>query len=380
MVMFYCSAQPSNIKPFYGAYDQVDWVIKPAMGRSVMSNSFRISGNIAVTKLLYGQTASVPVTPADQVFLDPFAGIHGIVKNVSSLVNERIIENESSYARYVSQKTQATNTLESLTSSSASIPELKGLLNNVSLALSTGAGGCPFSFKPMVALNRSNTDLPVSKFNQMKILMTLASSLECLYCSLPEPALNAVDHITALTFTISNLQLNWYEIPEVSIPRTVFKTTYLTTQSIVSLNTNLYVTAPTIFDTVSCSFILQGDRNKVYKNDLLCNYIPSITRLEFTINGLDSPLVYAIGGGASPPYQDIALNYAKSLEYDPEKNCVLNKLLSESVAFGIGVAFHAQQNSKLGIAITLDQNTDFNPSVGGNGLDSFIYTNGYLEV
>jgi hypothetical protein len=54
--------------------------------------------------------------------------------------------------------------------------------------------------------------------------------------------------------------------------------------------------------------------------------------------------------------------------------------MSESVAFGIGVAFHAQQNSKLGIAITLDQNTDFNPSVGGNGLDSFIYTNGYLEV
>ena len=121
MVMFYCSAQPSNIKPTYGAYDQVDWVIKPAMGRSVMSNSFRISGNIKVQKLLYGETEPVNVTPADQVFLDPFAGIHGIVKNVSSLVNERIIENVSSYARYVSQKTQATNTLESLTSSSASI-------------------------------------------------------------------------------------------------------------------------------------------------------------------------------------------------------------------------------------------------------------------
>ena len=117
MVMFYCSAQPSNIKPTYGAYDQVDWVIKPAMGRSVMSNSFRISGNIAVKKLLYGETASVPVTPADQVFLDPFVGIHGIVKNVSSLVNERIIENISSYGRYVSMKTQSSNTLESVTSS-----------------------------------------------------------------------------------------------------------------------------------------------------------------------------------------------------------------------------------------------------------------------
>lgn len=377
MVMFYCSAQPSNIKPSYSQYDQVDFVIKPAAGRSVMSNSFRISGNVQVTKVVYSGAIS-DVTPADQVFFDPFVGVHGIIKNVSSLVNERIIENISSYGRYVAMKTQSSNTLENLTASSASAPELKGLLNNVSLALPTTTGGIPFSFKPLIALNRSNTDLPSSKFTQMKMLMTLGSALECLYSTVPEPLPTDPTHITALNFIITNLQLNWYEVPEMSIPRTVFKTTYLTTQTVVSLNTNLYVTAPTVFDAVSCSFILQADRNLVYRNDLLCTYVPSITRVEFTINGLDAPLVYAIGNGASPPYQDIALNYAKSLEYDVDKNCILDKLFSETIAFGLGVAFHSQQNSKLGIALTIDQNTTWQPSV--HPYDVFIYTNGYLEV
>ena len=379
MVMFYNSAQPSNIKPTYSQYDQVDFTCKPSKGRAVQANSFRFNGNLIVSKTTTGNPNATPVTVEDMVFMNPFIGVHGIIKNISSIANERILENISFYPRLVGMKTQAEASLEELTSSSYHTPELKGLQNNVLLGAFTDPAGIPFSMKPVIALNRSSSDLGQSKFNQMKILMTLGSAVEAFYCSKPEPLSTDPNYITSLTFSISNLQLAWYEVPEVPIPRIVFRTAYLTTQTVVSFNSNVYVTSPTVFDSVSCSFIRQANRNKVYKDDSMCEYIRGINRLEFTINGLDAPLLYAIGSSDSPPYQDIALNYAHSLEA-LEKNSLMNKLLSETVCFGVGCAFRAEQNSKLAINIQIDTTLEGVNNVSVNPLDVFLYTQGFLEV
>lgn len=381
MVMFYNSAQPSNIKPTYSQYDQVDFTCKPSKGRAVQANSFRFNGNLIVRKTTTGNPNATPVTVEDMVFMNPFIGVHGIIKNISSIANERILENISFYPRLVGMKTQAEASLEELTSSSYHTPELKGLQNNVLLGAYTGTDGIPFSMKPVIALNRSSADLGQSKFNQMKILMTLGSAVEAFYCSKPEPSPLITDpnRITSLTFSISNLQLAWYEVLEVPIPRIVFRTAYLTTQTVVSFNSNVYVTSPTVFDSVSCSFIRQANRNKVYKDDSMCEYIRGINRLEFTINNCDSPLLYAIGSSDSPPYQDIALNYAHSLEA-LEKNSLMNKLLSETVCFGVGCAFRAEQNSKLAINIQIDTTLEGINNVSVNPLDVFLYTQGFLEV
>lgn len=391
MVMFYNIAQPSNIKPSYGPYDQLDFTIKPSRGRAIKANSLRLVGNLLVTKTTTASpTIAVPVVPDDMVFMNPFIGAHGIVKNISSVANDRILENISFYPRFVGMKTQAECSLEDLTSSSENAVELKGLQTNVLLGAASDikeyagnvyAGGVPFSFKPVCALNRSNTDLGQSKFQQMKLLMTLSSAVESFYCSKRQPASSDPDFITTLSFAVSNIQLSWIEVLEVPIPRTVFRTCYLTTQTVVSLNSNLYVTSPTVYDAVSCSFILQKDRNLIYRDDNMCEYIRSIQRVEFTVDGLDNPLVYAIGASDSPPYQDLALNYANSLDAT-EKNCLMSKLLSESVAFGIGCAFRAAQNSKLAITIQIADNVpaSANPSAVGNAYDCFLYCHGYLEV
>jgi len=380
MVMFYNSAQPSNIKASYGQYDQVDFTCKPSKGRAVQANSFRFNGNLQVfKKTTKSPTVAIPVTPEDMVFMNPFIGVHGIIKNISSIANDRILENISFYPRLVGMKTQAENSLEELTSSSYHTPELKGLQNNVLLGAYTGTEGIPFSMKPVIALNRSSADLGQSKFNQMKILMTLGAALEAFYCSKPMPLPTADDYILSLEFSISNLQLAWYEVPEVAVPRVVFRTAYLTTQTVNSFNSNSYVTSPTVFDSVSCSFIRQSNRNKIYKDDNLCEYIRGIIRVEFTINGLDAPLLYAIGSSDSPPYQDIALNYAHSLEA-LEKNSLMNKLLSETVAFGVGCAFRAEQNSKLAINMQIDTTLTGVNNVSEEPLDVFLYTQGFLEA
>ena len=380
MTMYYAVAQPSNIKASYGPYDQLDYTIKPSRGRAVQANSLRLSGNLIVSKTTTkSPTVAVPVVPQDQVFCNPFIGAHGIVKNISSVANDRILENISFYPRWVSMKTQAEGTLEELTSSSEHAVELKGLQTNVLLGASTDPAGIPFSFKPVCALNRSSTDLGQSKFQQMKLLMTLGSAVEAFYCSKPQPLTTNPDYITSLSFSVSNLQLSWIEVPEIPIPRTVFRTCYLTTQTIVSINSNIYVTSPTVYDAVSCSFIRQKDRNLVYKDDNMCEYIPSLQRIEFSVDSLTNPLMYAIGASNSPPYQDLALNYANSLQAN-ERNCLMSKLLSESTCFGIGCAFRAGQNSKLAITIQIDGATDHNPSEPGNGYDCFLYCHGYLEV
>jgi len=313
MVFFYNSAQPSNISAQYAQYSQVDFTIKSSVGRACQANSFRFNGNLVVTKTTTGNPTPTPVVPEDMIFMNPYIGVHSIIKNISSIANDRILENISYYPRIVGMKTQAESSLEDLTSSSYHTPELKGLQNNVLLGAYTAPEGIPFSMKPMIALNRSSGDLGQSKFNQMKILM------------------------------------------------------------------NLYVTSPTLFDSISCSFIRQANRNKIYKDDNLCEYIRGINRLEFTINGLDAPLVYAIGASDSPPYQDMALNYANSLEAT-EKNSLMNKVLSESVAFGLGAAFRAQQNSKLAISVNIDTTLTGVNNVSTNPLDVFLYTQGFLEA
>tara|TARA_R110000868_G_scaffold120055_7_gene318817 strand:- start:607 stop:1749 length:1143 start_codon:yes stop_codon:yes gene_type:complete len=380
MAMFYAISQPSNIKSKYDPFDQLDFTVKPSRGRSVVANSFRLVGNLQVTKTTTGSpTVALPVVPEDQVFMSPFVGAHGIIKNISSVANDRILENISFYSRFVAMKTQAEASLEELTSSSEHAVELKGLQNNVLLGASTDPAGIPFSFKPLCALNRSSTDLGQSKFQQLKLLCTLSAGVEAFYCSKPKPLANDPEYITSLSFAVSNIQLSWIEVLEVPIPRTVFRTCYLTTQTVVSLNSNIYVTSPNTFDAVSCSFILQADRNQIYKDDTMCQYIPSIQRVEFTIDGVDSPLVYALGASNSPVYQDLALNYGASLEAK-ERNCLMSKLLSESIAFGVGVAFRASQNSKLAINIQISDTTDYNPSNPLYSYDVFLYCHGYLEV
>jgi len=73
------------------------------------------------------------------------------------------------------------------------------------------------------------------------------------------------------------------------------------------------------------------------------------------------------------------LNYANSLEAT-EKNSLMNKVLSESVAFGLGAAFRAQQNSKLAISVNIDTTLQGVNNVSTNPLDVFLYTQGFLEA
>ena len=311
------------------------------------------------------------------MFLDPYAGVGGLLKNCSTEINNRIIESIAYLNRKTAMDTQAHNTLEQVTSGSANVVELKGLQNNIPLAASIDTDGANFSILLNTAINKSSTDLPASKFSLIKLSFTLASALEGLYSSragLPDTDDN---YITALDYTIKDLELHWYETVETPVERTIFRTVFLTTTSIVSTNSTINVRSPQLYDSVSMSFILQQDRNQVYRNDCMSYYFPSLQTVEIIVNGVDF-IKYVIGAGNSSPYQDLALNYLKSLDGNTECNSICNKFLSENISFGIGCKFSTSINDTVCFVLSMVPGSTFQPSV--NPFDCYVFTGGFIEI
>ena len=376
MALYYNSAQPTNIKSTYNPYDTVDFLVKMPANRSMKQGSLRLSGFLKVSKILSNGT-TVPIEETDSVFTNQWCGVHSVFKNVSTSVNERIVENLQNYPRWSAMKSQSEATPETLLTSSKHLPELKGCLNNyLLLGTSNGTKGTPWSIKPHICVNNSSDDLPQSKFQQIKIMWILSSGLESFYISTGAPSPLPAVYTVGLTYTLTDLEMHWYETNETPNSQTVLKTVFNTTQTITGLNNNMQISSPTAYDNVSISFLRQSTLNNLYYDSVLSEYISDISRVEFTVNGIDSPLSYAI---LPPCYQELSLNYWKSLD-STEKNSLMNRFLSENGCFGVGASFTESINDKLQVALTISDNTTYNPSASGNAIDAYIYVAGYLNV
>ena len=383
MSTFYNSAQPINIKDTYDAYDVVEFLVRMPSGRQCKKGSMRINGFLKVEKTSpAGVTSAIDGT--EGIYFNQYVGAHSFFRNLNVTVNGRTIESLQNYPRYVGMISQHDGTPETMITSSAHAVEVKGCLNN-RLLVGSSPKGCPFSIKPHISINKSSDDLPQSKYQDIKIMFQLGSAIESLYITGGVPQ---TPTISALAFHLSDLQLSWMEAPEMpglASQPTVFNTVFNMVQTIVSLNSNITINSPTAYDSLSMSFLRQANLNTLYKDSLLCEYVPDINRVEYTINGQDGPLTYPI---LPPCYQDIGLNYHASLSNsgnaiwgtsaDGNKNAIMNRFLNENGSFGVGCAFKTSINDKLQVALTIDDNTDYQPS--SQPIDAYIYINGFLTL
>lgn len=371
MVLFYNVAQPQNIKGSYSPFDQVDFLVKIPNGREIKKGSFRIDGVLNISVVRKTQPTASPgeditkIVPQDGISWNQFCGAHSLFRSFTESVNDQTVENIAYYPRYVAMKQQAERPQTQLYSSSESICEGKGLLLN-NVLCGDKDGNVYFSIKPVIALNKSNVNLPQSKFVQMRIMTQLSSGLEAFYSSILDTNGNAL--INSISYTISDLKLSWYEEMQKSAGDVVLNTCYLNKQTIVSNHTNLNLFAPNVYDSVSVSFIKQKDLNTVLTDNNGCYLIPGIERLEFTLNGNDSPISYPLES-----YDEYLVNYKKSLNASV-KNSFGWKNINNT--FGIGCSFPTSVNDKLGI------NIDINTDVGINAspFDAYMYVNGYLTL
>jgi hypothetical protein len=374
MVLYYNVAQPQNIKEKYVPFDQIDMLVKIPAGREIKQNSFRLSGKLKVLVTpASGQTGAGTeraITPDDQVFLNQYCGAHGLFRSFTESVNDQTIENIAYYPRIVAMKKQAMNAQTELYTNSENLTELTGPYANQILCGQDTNNLIPFSIKPMIAVNKTNQNLPQSKFVQMRIMTQVSSGLEALFSTkLISGSTNSF--FSSINFELYDLQLSWYEQNQTSAGDIVLNTTYLNKQTIVSNHTNLNIFAPNVYDAISVSFIKQVDLNTPNTDNNACYQVPGIERIEFTLNGNDSPISYPI-----ETYEDIMVNYKKSLMAG-EKHSFSKSLIATGQCFGLGCSFPTSVNDKLGINIDID-NAVFN--VSSIKFDAYMYVNGYLTM
>jgi len=363
MVLYYNVAQPQNIKETYSPFDQIDFLVKMPAGREYKQGSGRLSGNLKVQVVATGSTNPVDLNPTHQVNVSQFCGLHGLFRSFTTSVNDQTVENIAYYPRWIAMKKQAENAQTQLFTSTENISELTGL--NTSQLLCGGAGGkVSFNVKPQIAINKSNGNLPQSKFVQIRVMTQLASAFECFYTT--------NTNVTSILYTVDDLQFTWYEQNQSNAGDIVLNTCYLNKQTVVSNHTNLNLFCPNVYDAVSVSFIKQDDLNKI-ETDNNANYmVQQIQRIEFTLNGNDAPVSYPL-----ETYQDFSVNYKKSLMAG-DKNCFSKSLISLGQAFGIGCSFPTSVNDKLGINI--DISSDNNNIMSEKKYDAYMYVNGYITL
>ena len=383
MATYYNNAQCINIKESYNEFDITEWLIKMPTGRQLKAGSLRVNGYLKVKKTLTDGTIT-DITGDEGIYLNQYAGVHSLFRNSTCQINGRTIESLQQYPRYVVMATQHDATPEGILTNSGHSSELKGVLNNRLLIGDNERKGCPFSFKPHIALNKSSGDLPQSKFNEMRVMFQLGAGIESFYISggLPD-----VPVITNVSFQLFDLQLSWQETVEVkglASQPTTFNTLSQMTQTMTGLNNSISVVSSVAYNAVSMSFLRQSSLNNLYLDSLMAEYVPDISRVEANVDGQSNPLSFAIRDRV---YEDLALNYYESLSSsgsalwrvaDPVKNCIKNRFLSENGAFGIGFAYATSINDSIQITVTLDDNTAFNPST--NQIDTYIYVNGFITV
>lgn len=377
---YYSAVQPSSLKSYYTQNDIVDFIIKMKPNRAIVPGSIRLSGDLNVST---DRATEKDIIILDQVHLDQFSGVHSFFRSINTQVNNATIENVQQYPRIVSMMSQANNTLESLVSDSSSLCELKGLTNTFQLVGNKFVGDVPcvaFSCLPQISLNMASDVLPQEKFNNIQISMILANAVEALYTSLKhdDPRMTEPDtKFTALEYKLFNVLLSWTEVDfmEKKVDPVVMPVKHVYNQTVTSESTYLNITTPMLYNAMSISFMKQSERNSIFHNNLKCDKIYGLDEvgggLELLINGTDTIIPYSISD-----YQDVAVNYLKSLNGNLNKNVIMNKFM-ETNCFGIGFSMLTSSNDRLAVNLKINS-SPYNNVVPK--YDAFIFINSFIEV
>jgi hypothetical protein len=375
--LLYNATQPSSLKNTYGENDILDFIVKLPAGRSIVANSFRISGNLVVS------TSKGAISAGDAIHVDPFAGIHSVIRSVNTQVNNSTIENIQMYNRNVAMQRMATNNLESINTSSLLLSEMCGTMNHFQLLGTTkrdGLNAASFSILPMISINQSSNNLSSEKFQVIQISITLANAVEIFYTDHTAGGPYMSDAETAFSeifYNIADVQLEWNEtLQQGDGGAVIMPVKHLYQQSVNNETSYLNITTPQLYNSLSVSFIEQSKRNSIFVNNLLCEKIKGLDlnggALEIMINSGDTPIPYPI-----QTYQETALNYLKSLNGNIAQNCITNEFLNDTMSFGIGFSLMTSSNDRVAISLKINSEA-YNYIIPP--YDAFMYVNSFIQM
>lgn len=375
----YHGVRPENVKPSYGEFDTVDFLMS-FENRKYNGGSCRLIGKV---KINYPEGVE-PLTT--KVSYDGPVGAHSFIDRVdTSSAVYGSIENVSDYSRFISAKAQSSLAKEDMFNSvyvcENRVPDevlsnlmLKGMVDYTKNTVTTFAGATgfvkdlDFSIKLDVALNNliGDTKLPYAKTGDLKVSLTLARNVAVLFGdSRIGTTINYQLSDLMLVFTTSpdNLQYS----PQYSMRvKTGIK------QSVQSSFANISTKVPIVADSMFATFILQDNENSALQNGMKGEEIPNLKELQFIWNdALNQEFTYTIKSREETLY-----NYVKAVsKVVSSNNCSLNVLASNQ-GFGVGISFGGAvdlSKSKLGMNILSD-------ITNGNPYVAYLFFGGILSI
>ena len=219
----YHEVKPMNDKTTFKGDDLVDFEIS-ANGRQLVRNSVELVGDVQVYKGSVAAGTRVTGTDAGKLFVNKNAGAHSFIESISTTtLNQGNIESIGfAYPRFVNmmktlkQENQNLNNLDDVLA--WSMPD-KDLTDNFlrQINLKTGAAAYnedpSFNIKPMIVLNRTNSNISLDKTGKIRVSLNLTSDQKAME--------NALDSVSDITYTITNLKLRFRSVPDDGKPSDV---------------------------------------------------------------------------------------------------------------------------------------------------------------
>jgi hypothetical protein len=330
--MAYVAVKPLAEKAQYLPNDTIDFLFDIGMGNEMVGNSFRLEGNLFVTQ---------DGDPVENISItyDSKAGVHSFVQQIVTQVADRSIENINYYGRYASMKSQTMDAPINKMAVSSNATELKMLNDTMTTAILSLANldyGRSFSIKPYFCLNNLNGNVSYAKAGQVKVSLTLASVVQCLF--------GGDASLADTSYYLTGLQMTCRVVPQSEASKApVCGVLACVRQNIQSNNTTLSVIVPIATSSFSTTFRLANLESQITENYNKLDTLDGCSRVELTFSDSLSNLIEF----PMETQEEIILNYLASMGTQGKHSIIQ----AQEVA-GIGFAYNELiQNSKLGVNV-----------------------------
>ena len=348
----YASVLPENNKDSFEEFDNVDFVLAHE-GRALNLGSVRLHGVVDVTQNSNPLTSTTDDTNLKDIKLDGMVGAHSFCESWTCEMNGQIVENITSYPRYVKMAMTATNGVDDMNNAS-NVCELKApfdkMTNQALKGVVGGAGDTnpthfapDFSIRPSICVNSGRGMLPYKKSGDIRLTVTLARVLAAIY---------GLDVDANTKYVLRDLRIVYTTSPEpdnMSEP-VVLRTKLNIKQSIQSSFSNVQTKVPAVCSAMSASFQTQANENQAKYNNMELNAVPNLTQTQFLFNDSTNTLVtYLIKNNV-----EVIGRYIDSF-VDTGRNALSPAKLADNNGFGVGLNFSEEldlSNQKFSVQLS----------------------------
>jgi hypothetical protein len=341
--LIYHSVEPEDNRDSFSEFDTVSFKI--VGDRNLVANSVRLEGELQINS-----TGNTRAVYTDHLHLNKRIGAHALLQNVTTEINGKKIESfKRNYPRFVNMTQTATKSPDDYYSA-RELCELKAPTTDSAIAYSCGhqdvsdaivIRNLDFSFKPLIALNRMDGDLPLARVNnEVQIHLNLNRN---------EAAIQGIGQTANANYSIVNLRLTYITKPPAPNPVVQMQSVTEIQSTLQSSNANISTRVPAVCKGVSISFLKSIKENALGLDNHALEKPPLIDSVQFLFNDATNKLQQY----TQDDYGELMDGYLESLESNGIHN-VRPETVKGNSAFGMGLNFNQEvdlSNQKFSVQI-----------------------------